>query len=110
MDSLIQRAWDLYQHTAGWPRETILTAAVWLEEKYRKTPRQRIALAIAIHYLILALRDDTSLDSRPCAGILRPCGALANPGVRRERRFLIRQDHGRSFVSVALVMALANAG
>jgi hypothetical protein len=63
MDSLIQRAWDLYQHTAGWPRETILTAAVWLEEKYRKTPRQRIALAIAIHYLILALRDDTSLDS-----------------------------------------------
>jgi len=43
--------------------ETILTATVWLEEKYRKTPGEKIARAIALHYLILALRHDAGMGS-----------------------------------------------
>jgi len=58
MDTLIQKAWELYQHTARFPVETILAATVWLEEKHRKTPGEKIAMAIALHYLILALRHD----------------------------------------------------
>jgi hypothetical protein len=63
MDTFIQKAWELYQHTVRFPVETILTAAVWLEEKYRKTPGEKIAMAIALHYLILALRDDAVMES-----------------------------------------------
>ena len=61
MDTLVQKAWELCQHTALFPVETILTATVWLEEKYRKTPGEKIALAIALHYLILALRHDAGM-------------------------------------------------
>ena len=61
MDSLIQKAWELYQHTARFPVETILTATVWLEEKHRKAPGEKIAMAIALHYLILALRHDAGM-------------------------------------------------
>jgi hypothetical protein len=63
MDTLVQKAWELYQHTAKFPVETILTATVWLEAKHRKTPGDRIAMAIALHYLILALRQDASMES-----------------------------------------------
>ena len=64
MDTLVQKAWELYQHTALFPVETILTATVWLEEKCRKTPPgEKIALAIALHYLILALRHDAGMGS-----------------------------------------------
>jgi hypothetical protein len=63
MDTLIQRAWELYQHTARFPVKTILTATAWLEEKHRKTPSDKLALAIALHYLLLALRQDTELKS-----------------------------------------------
>ncbi|HYJ13979.1 MAG TPA: hypothetical protein VE170_00710 [Candidatus Limnocylindria bacterium] len=63
MDTLVQKAWELYQHTALFPVETILTATVWLEQKYRKTPGEKIALAIALHYLILALRHDAGMGS-----------------------------------------------
>lgn len=63
MVTLVQKAWELYQHTARFPVETILTATVWLEEKHRKTPGEKIALAIALHYLILALRHDAAVES-----------------------------------------------
>jgi hypothetical protein len=63
MDTLIQKAWELYQHTARFPVETILTATVWLEEKHRKAPGEKIAMAIALHYLILALRHDAGMKS-----------------------------------------------
>jgi hypothetical protein len=43
--------------------ETILAATVWLEEKHCKTPRERIAMAIALHYLILALRHHAGAGS-----------------------------------------------
>jgi hypothetical protein len=63
MDTLVQKAWELYQHTARFPIETILTATVWLEEKHRKASSEKIAMAIALHYLILALRDDPGMES-----------------------------------------------
>lgn len=63
MDTLVQKAWELYQHTARFPVETILTAIVWLEDKHRKTPGEKIAMAIALHYLILALRHDATVES-----------------------------------------------
>ena len=43
--------------------ETILTAIVWLEEKHRKMPGEKIAMVIALHYLILALRHDATVES-----------------------------------------------
>ena len=73
MDTLVQKAWELYQHTARFPVETILTATVWLEEKHRKTPGENIAMAIALHYLILALRHDAGMESE----IARDYGARA---------------------------------
>jgi hypothetical protein len=63
MDSLVRQAWELYRHTAGFPVETILTAAVWLEEKHRKKPNAELAMVIAQHYLILALRHDGGAES-----------------------------------------------
>jgi hypothetical protein len=63
MDTLVQKAWELYQHTARFPVETVLTATFWLEEKHRKMPGEKLALAIALHYLILALRDDPGMES-----------------------------------------------
>jgi hypothetical protein len=63
MDPLIQKAWELYQLTAGVPVETILTATVWLEEKFRQTPDGKIATAIPLHYLLLALRHDPDMKS-----------------------------------------------
>ncbi|HWP23066.1 MAG TPA: hypothetical protein VNM15_02620 [Candidatus Binatia bacterium] len=63
MDTLVRKAWELYQYTAGFSVETILMATVWLEEKHRKTPSDKIAMAIALHYLILALRQDASMES-----------------------------------------------
>lgn len=73
MDTLVQKAWELYQHTTNFPVETILTATVWLEEKHRKTPGDKIAMAIALHYLILALRQDASMKS----AVAREYGARA---------------------------------
>jgi hypothetical protein len=64
MDTLVQKAWELYQHTARFPVETILTATFWLEEKHRKVPGEKLAMAIALHYLILALRDDPGMESQ----------------------------------------------
>jgi hypothetical protein len=63
MDLLVKKAWDLYRHTARFPVETIHTATIWLEEKHKKTPGEKIAMAIALHYLILALRYDPSMES-----------------------------------------------
>ena len=64
MDTLIRKAWELYQHTAHFRVETILTATVWLEEKHRKTPSDNVAMAISLHYLILAVRHDAGMESQ----------------------------------------------
>ncbi|MDP9129782.1 MAG: hypothetical protein M3N35_05300 [Candidatus Binatota bacterium] len=50
MDTVVQKAWGLYQHTARFPVETILTTTVWLEEKHRKTPGEKIAMEIALRH------------------------------------------------------------
>jgi len=63
MDILLQKAWELYQHTARFPVETIRTAIVWLEKKYGKTPEEKIAMPLALHYLIVALRHDPGRNS-----------------------------------------------
>jgi hypothetical protein len=63
MDALIKKAWELDQLIAGVPVETILTAAVWLEEKFRQKNDGKIALAVALHYLLLALRNDIDMES-----------------------------------------------
>jgi hypothetical protein len=63
MDTLVQKAWELYQHTARFPVETVLTATFWLEEKHRKMPGEKLPMAIALHYLILALRNDPGIES-----------------------------------------------
>jgi hypothetical protein len=55
-DSLIQKAWDLRRHAEGFPVEALLEAAAWLEEKYRKEPTKDLAVALVLHYLILAMR------------------------------------------------------
>jgi hypothetical protein len=68
MDLLIQKAWELYQVTARVPVETILTTAAWLEEKFRQTADGKIALAIALHYLLLALRQDFDMESALAQG------------------------------------------
>jgi hypothetical protein len=54
MDLLVKKAWDLYRHTKTFPVETIHTATIWLEEKHRKTLNEKIAMAIALHDLLLA--------------------------------------------------------
>ena len=63
MDALVQKAWEICQHTARFPLETIHTATVRLEERHRKTPGEKITMTIALHYLILALRDDPGMAS-----------------------------------------------
>ena len=45
------------------PVETILTATIWLEEKFRQTGDGKIAFAIALHYLLLALCQDLDMKS-----------------------------------------------
>ena len=63
MDTLVDKAWNLHRLTARFPIETILTATAWLEERHRKAPGDKIAVAIALHYLILALRHDVGMES-----------------------------------------------
>ena len=64
MDTLVDRAWNLHRLTARFPVETILTATAWLEERHRKAPGDKIAVAIALHYVLLALREDATLRSK----------------------------------------------
>jgi hypothetical protein len=79
MDSLIDKAWDLYSQTVRVPVQTILTAITWLEEKHRKAPSGKLAQAIALHYLIIALRSGRPI--KPSARVLRRGRALASAGL-----------------------------
>ena len=62
-DNLVQKAWELYQNTAHFPAQTIVTAVARLEEKYHEKPCCKIALAISLHDLLLALRHDPAVES-----------------------------------------------
>jgi hypothetical protein len=90
MDLLVKKAWDLYRHTERLPVETIHTATIWLEEKHAKAPGEKIAMAIALHYLILALRYDPSMES----AIAQDTAGARSAGRSRpasRARFLCRQ-------------------
>ncbi len=102
MDTLVQKAWELYQYTAGFSVETILMATVWLEEKHRKTPSDKIAMAIALHYLILALRQDASMES----AVAREYCARAARAQTAARHRLADHPQKRSFQTPHLVGGL----
>jgi hypothetical protein len=63
MEILVDKAWELCQHTKRFSIETILKATLWLEERHRTTPCAKIAMAIALHYLILAMRQTGGIES-----------------------------------------------
>ena len=58
MDSLIRKACELAEKTAHCNAEVILSAILWMEEKYRDVPNGKIAAMIALHYLMLAIRNE----------------------------------------------------
>jgi hypothetical protein len=64
METLIAKAWDLHRLTARFPSETILEATRWLEARHCKAPSDKVAGAIALHYVLLALREDSTLESK----------------------------------------------
>jgi hypothetical protein len=68
MDSLIQKALALSRLTAKFPVDTIFSATVWLEEKHHKAPDSEATQAIVLHYLVLALRQDTEMESAIAQG------------------------------------------
>jgi hypothetical protein len=55
-DPLVQKAWEVRRQAEHCPIEVLLEAAVWLEEKYRTAPSKEIAGALALQYLVLAMR------------------------------------------------------
>lgn len=64
METLVDKAWELYRLTAHFPNETILQAAQWLEARHCKTPGGKLAVAIALHYILLARREDIAMEAR----------------------------------------------
>lgn len=58
LDPWIEKAWRLYRETECFPDATVLKAVRWLEEKHRKAPHWDTAVVIALHYLILAMREE----------------------------------------------------
>lgn len=58
MDSLMRKACELGEKTAHCNVEVILSATLWMEEKYRDAPKGKIAVMIALHYLMLAIRSE----------------------------------------------------
>ena len=66
MDALIRKAFELGEKTAYCNVQVILKATTWMEEKYRDAPNGKIAAMIALHYLMLAMRQEyRSLPEAP---------------------------------------------
>ena len=60
---LIQVAWELHQRTRNCPEAMLVNATRWLEDCYGKAPDWKTAFAIAVHYVVLALRQmETETD------------------------------------------------
>ncbi|HBA39498.1 MAG: hypothetical protein A2W10_12465 [Deltaproteobacteria bacterium RBG_16_55_12] len=57
-DPWVERAWEIHRQLECLPVGTILKATVWLEERHRKAPHWKTAVAIALHYLVLAIREE----------------------------------------------------
>lgn len=68
MDLLVPKIWQLHKLTAQFRVETILRATAWLEEKYQQAPDDSVATAIALHYLLLAMRDDAPMKAATANG------------------------------------------
>jgi hypothetical protein len=60
----MNKAWNLHRLSGHFPIETILEATHWLEGRYCKAPGDKIAVAIALHYVLLALHEDATLESK----------------------------------------------
>lgn len=56
-DPLVRKAWEVRHQAERFPLDVLLEAAAWLEEKYRKSPSQEIAAALALQYFVLAMRQ-----------------------------------------------------
>lgn len=54
-DPLVQKAWEVRRQAEHFPVEVLLEAAVWLEEKYHKSPSKELAVALALQYFVLAM-------------------------------------------------------
>jgi hypothetical protein len=63
LDPWIEKAWQINLQTERFPEKTILKATLWLENKHRREPHWKTAVAITLHYLILAIREE--LQKRP---------------------------------------------
>jgi hypothetical protein len=59
-DPLIRKAWQVRRQAEGFPLAVLLEAAAWLEEKYRKAPSQEVAVALALQYFVLAMRQPSA--------------------------------------------------
>lgn len=55
-DPLVQKAWEIRQQAECFPIEIILKATAWLEERYQESPEAETAIAIALQYMVLAMR------------------------------------------------------
>ncbi|MEK7333935.1 MAG: hypothetical protein AAB222_01275, partial [Candidatus Binatota bacterium] len=53
-----EKAWEIHRQVECLPVGTILKATVWLEEKDRQAPHWKTAIVIALHYLVLAIREE----------------------------------------------------
>jgi hypothetical protein len=62
-DPLIRKAWALCKETEQCPTEIILKATIWLEEKYQQAPDSNTAAVIALHYLMLTMRQDPRITA-----------------------------------------------
>lgn len=57
-DLWIEKAWEIHRQAQCFPTGTIVKAAVWLEERDRQAPQWQTAIVIALHYLVLAIREE----------------------------------------------------
>jgi hypothetical protein len=57
LDPWVEKAWRLYRETECFPDMTIQKAVQWLETRHHQTPHWNTAVVIALHYLILAMRE-----------------------------------------------------
>jgi hypothetical protein len=55
----ICKACELGEKTGHFRTEVIFKATLWMEEKYREAPEAKIAVMIALHYMILAMRQES---------------------------------------------------
>jgi hypothetical protein len=58
LDPWIERAWQIHLETERFPVKTILKATLWLQNKHRLMPEWKTAVAVTLHYLILAIREE----------------------------------------------------